>query len=124
MQRTETQTSFYSWLLPMADRFKKERLFILHLLYSLFTGRAKSNDAVLKTYSLRCDQVADAWEVFPDDKSKPIQFHFDPGRRGKSSIVVFSNPATSKWETSFWDFFQDESFEVIGRHEDGKLRPT
>jgi hypothetical protein len=90
----------------------------------LFNGRAKSNDAVLKAYSLKCDQVADAWEVFPDDKSKPIQFHFDPNRRGKSSIVVFSDPATGKWETSYWDFFQDQSFAVIGHHEDGKLRPT
>jgi S1-C subfamily serine protease len=90
----------------------------------LFNGRAKTNDAVLKTFSLRCDQVADAWEVFPDDKSKPTQFHFDPNRTGKSSIVVFSDPATGKWETSYWDFFQDQSFAVIGHHEDGKLRPT
>jgi predicted double-glycine peptidase len=43
--------------------------------------------------------------VFPDDKSKPTQFHFDPNRRGKSSIVVFSDPATGKWEASYWDFF-------------------
>jgi S1-C subfamily serine protease len=90
----------------------------------LSNGRAKSNDALLKTFSLKCDRVADAWEVFPDDKSKPTQFHFDPNRRGKSSIVVFSDPATGKWETSYWDFFQDQSFAVIGRHEDGKLRPT
>ena len=88
------------------------------------TGRAKSNDAMLKMYSLRCDQIADAWEVFPDDKSKPIQFHFDPDRKGKSSIVVLSNPTTGKWETSYWDFFRDQTYAVIGRHEDGKLRPT
>jgi predicted double-glycine peptidase len=62
--------------------------------------------------------------VFPDDKSNPTQFHFDPNRRGKSSIVVFSDPATGKWEASYWDFFQDQSFEVIGHPEDGKLRPT
>lgn len=90
----------------------------------LFNGRAKSNDAMLKIFSLRCDQVADAWEVLPDDKSKPIQFHFDPNRKGKSSIVVFSDPPTGKWQTSYWDFFQDQSFAVIGHHEDGKLRPT
>jgi Trypsin-like peptidase domain len=90
----------------------------------LFTGRAKSNDAVLKTYSLRCDQVADAWEVIPDDKSRQIQFHFDPDRKGTSSIIVLSNAMTGKWEISYWDFFEDRTFAVIGRHEDGKLRPT
>jgi S1-C subfamily serine protease len=90
----------------------------------LYNGRAKSNDAALTLYSLRCDQTADAWEVRPDDTSKPAQFHFDPDRRGKSSIIVVSDPAREKWETSYWDFFQDQSFAVIGHHEDGKLRPT
>jgi hypothetical protein len=90
----------------------------------LFSGKVKSNDAALKTYSFKCDQVTDAWEVFPDDKSRPVQFHFDPDRKGTSSIVVYSNPTAEKWETSYWDFFQDRTFAVIGRHEDGKLRPT
>jgi hypothetical protein len=58
---------------------------------SVFAGRAKSNDAVLKTFSLRCDQVADAWEVIPDDKSRQIQFHFDPDRKGTSSIWKMGN---------------------------------
>jgi hypothetical protein len=90
----------------------------------VFNGRAKSNDAALKTFSLRCDGVADAWEVLPDDKSKPAQFHFDPDRAGKSSIVVLSSVSTGKWETSYWDFFRDRTFAVIGHHDDGKLRPT
>jgi S1-C subfamily serine protease len=90
----------------------------------LFNGRTKSNDATLKMFSLKCDQIADAWEVFPDDKSKPVQFNFDPDRKGKSAIVVLSDPATGKWGKSFWDFFQDRSFAVIGYHEDGKLKPT
>jgi hypothetical protein len=40
--------------------------------------------------------------LMPDDKSKPSQFHFDPDRTGKSSIVVHSNPNTGKWETSIF----------------------
>jgi hypothetical protein len=91
---------------------------------TVFNGRAKSNDALVRTYSLRCDNVVDAWQLFPDDKSRPIQFHFDPDRIGKSSIVVRSNVATGKWETSYWDFFRDRTFSVIGRHDDGKLKPT
>jgi hypothetical protein len=90
----------------------------------VFNGRTKSDDAGLKAFSLRCDNMADAWELFPDDKSKPIQFHFDPDRTGKSSIIVRSNVATGKWETSYWDFFCDRTFAVIGRHDDGKLKPT
>jgi S1-C subfamily serine protease len=91
---------------------------------TVFNGRAKSNEGGLKTFSLRCDSVVDAWLYMPDDKSKPSQFHFDPDRTGKSSIVVHSNPNTGKWETSYWDFFHDRTFAVIGRHEDGKITPT
>jgi S1-C subfamily serine protease len=91
---------------------------------ALVDGRAKSNDARLKTFSLRCDNIADAWQVFPDDRSRPTQFHFDPDRTGKSSIVVFSDVKTGKWQTSYWDFFRDRTFAVVGRHEDGKIKPT
>jgi S1-C subfamily serine protease len=90
----------------------------------VFNGRTKANDAGLKAFSLRCDAQADAWEIFPDDQSKPVEFHFDPDRTGKSSIVVFSDVARNSWYVSYWDFFLDGTFAVIGRHEDGKLRPT
>jgi S1-C subfamily serine protease len=90
----------------------------------LSIGRAKSNDGGVKTFSLRCDNVADAWLFVPDDKSKPTEFHFDPLRTGKSSIVVLANPNTGKWEISYWDLFRDRTFAVIGRHEDGKIQPT
>jgi hypothetical protein len=68
--------------------------------------------------------VVDAWQVFPDSKSQPIQFHFDPERIGKSSIIVRSSLATGKWETSYWDFFRDQTFAVLGHHDDGKINPT
>lgn len=90
----------------------------------IFSGRTKSNDASIKTFSLRCDRKIDAWEIFPDDKAKAIQFHLDPDRTGHSSIIVFSNPATGKWKTSLWDFFRDRTFAVTGRHDDGKIQPT
>jgi S1-C subfamily serine protease len=90
----------------------------------VFNGRTKSNDAGLKAFSLKCDKQADAWEIFPDDKSKPVQFHLDPDRNGRSSIVVFSNPQTGKWETSLWDFFRDQTFAVKGFHDGGKIQPT
>jgi S1-C subfamily serine protease len=90
----------------------------------LSSGRAKSNDGGVKTFSLRCDNVADAWLFVPDDKSKPTEFHFDPLRTGKSSIVVLANPSTGKWEISYWDLFRDRTFAVIGRHEDGKIQPS
>jgi hypothetical protein len=90
----------------------------------IFNGRAKTNDASLRTFSLRCDQKVDAWEVFPDDKSKPIEFHLDPDRSGKSSIVMFSDVRTGKWESSLWDLFRDQTFAVIGHHDDGKIQPT
>jgi S1-C subfamily serine protease len=91
---------------------------------TVFNGRTKSNDAALRTFSLKCDGVADAWELFPDDKSKPIEFHVDTDRSGKSSIVVFSNTGTGKWESSLWDFFRDQTYAVIGHHDDGKIQPT
>jgi S1-C subfamily serine protease len=90
----------------------------------IFNGRTKSNDAGLKTLSLRCDNKVDAWQVIPDDKSKPVQFHFDPDRIGKSSIVVLSNVATGKWQVSHWDFFRDRTFAIVGRHDTGSLTPT
>jgi S1-C subfamily serine protease len=90
----------------------------------MFDGRTKPNDAKLKVYSLRCDNVADAWHVTPDDKSKPVRFAFDPERSGKISIIVLSNPKTGKWATSLWDLFRDETYAVVGRHDDGQLRPT
>jgi hypothetical protein len=61
---------------------------------TVFNGRTKSNDGGLRTFSLRCDGVVDAWLHVPDDKSKATQFHFDPDRTGQSSIVVQSNPKT------------------------------
>jgi hypothetical protein len=90
----------------------------------VFNGRTKLNDAGLKAFSLKCDNQADAWELFPDDKSKPIEFHLDPDRSGKSSIIVFSNTRTGKWDFSLWDFFRDQSFAVIGRHDDGRIQPS
>jgi len=90
----------------------------------IFNGRTKSGDANLKILSLMCDNTADAWYVVPDDKTKPTRVIFDPERRGKSSIIVLSNPKTGKWETSLWDLFRDETYAVIGRHDDGQLRPT
>jgi S1-C subfamily serine protease len=90
----------------------------------VFNGRTKSNDAGLKTFSSRCDGVADAWEIFPDDKAKATQLYFDPERSGKSTVVVVSNAKTGKWETSLWDFFRDQTFAVVGRHDDGNIKPT
>jgi S1-C subfamily serine protease len=90
----------------------------------IFNGRTRENNARLKTFSSTCDGIADAWEVFPDDKSKAVQLHIDPFRVGKSSIIVLSNPRTRKWETSYWDFFRDQSYAIIGRHEDGNIKPT
>jgi S1-C subfamily serine protease len=90
----------------------------------IFNGRSKTNDSGLKTFSSKCDGVADAWEIFPDDKSKPVQLHIDRDRLGKSSIVVLSNPTTGKWKTSFWDFFRDQTFAVVGHHDDGTIKPT
>jgi S1-C subfamily serine protease len=91
---------------------------------TLFNGRTKSGDAGLMIFSIRCDGKPDAWEIFPDDKSKPIEFHLDPDRTGMSSIVVFSNPSTGKWDTSRWDLYRDRTFAVVGIHDNGSLQPT
>ena len=87
-------------------------------------GRTKNNDGRVKLFSSRCDGKADAWQIFPDDKTKPVQLYFDPDRTGKSSVVIVSNAATGKWETSLWDFFRDQTFAVTGHHDDGKIQPT
>jgi S1-C subfamily serine protease len=90
----------------------------------LFNGRTKANDAGLKTFSSRCDGTVDAWELIPDEKSKSVQLHFDPERSGKSAVVILSNASTGKWESSLWDFFRDDTFAVVGHHDDGKIKPT
>lgn len=90
----------------------------------IFNGKTKANDLGLKAFSLRCDDVADAWQVIPDDKTKPTRLVFDPERSGKIAIIVLLNPQTGKWATSLWDLFRDETYAVIGRHDDGKLKPT
>jgi len=90
----------------------------------LFNGRTKSDDAGLKTFSLKCDGHVDAWEIFPDDKSQPVELHIDPDRGGKSSIIVFEDPQTTKWTRSLWDLFRDQTFAVTGYHDDGKLQPS
>jgi Trypsin-like peptidase domain len=91
---------------------------------TVFSGRTKSNDGGLKAFSLKCDNQVDAWQFFPDDRSKPVEFHFDPDRTGKSPIVVLSNATREKWERSYWDLFRDGTFAVIGWHADGRLKPT
>jgi hypothetical protein len=53
-----------------------------------------------------------------------VQLHFDVEMTGKSTIVVLSNAATGKWETSLWDFFLDGTFAVIDLQDNGKIKPT
>jgi S1-C subfamily serine protease len=88
------------------------------------SGRSKANDAAMDSFSLRCDDKADAWLVVPDDKSKPRQFMLDPDRTGKIAIIVFADLKTGKWQKSYWDFFRDQTYAVIGHHEDGGIKPT
>ena len=90
----------------------------------VFNGRTKANDAVLRTYSMRCDLKADAWELMPDDKTKAVELHMDPERSGRDTIVVYSDVKTGKWSFSLWDFFRDHTYAVLGRHDDGKITPT
>jgi Trypsin-like peptidase domain len=90
----------------------------------IFNGRTQADDAALQMYSMKCDDKADAWKISPDDKSKSVQLHFNPDRAGKSSIVVLSNTNTGKWQPSYWDLFRDQTFAVLGFHDDGNLRPT
>jgi len=90
----------------------------------VFNGRTKANDATLRMYSLTCDLKSDAWEIVPDDKAKPVELHLDPERSGKDRIVVYADAKTGKWSLSRWDFFRDQTFAVIGRHDDGKITPT
>ena len=91
---------------------------------TLFDGRAKRNDAALKIFSLGCDGFADAWEIFPDDKSKPVEYHLDTDHSSKSNIVVYTDPKTGQWSYSLWDFFRDQTFAVVGHHDTGKIQPT
>ena len=90
----------------------------------VFTGRLKSDAGAVRTFSMRCDGKVDAWQIWPDDKSRPVQFHIDPDRIGKSSIVVYSDVSSGKWRESVWDFFRDGTFAVLGRHDDGTMKPT
>jgi S1-C subfamily serine protease len=90
----------------------------------VFNGRTRSNDAVLKTFSMRCDLKADAWELIPDNKAQAVEFHLDPDRTGKDAIVVYSDVKTGNWSFSLWDFFRDQTYAVRGRHDDGKISPT
>lgn len=90
----------------------------------VFNGRTKANDAVLRTYSMRCDLKADAWELMPDDKTKAVELHMDPERSGRDTIVVYSDVKTGKWSFSLWDFFRDHTYAVLGRHDDGKITPA
>jgi len=55
----------------------------------LFNGRTKSNDAGMTTFSLKCDNITDAWRITPDDKLKPIQMHYDPERSASPQLSFF-----------------------------------
>ena len=92
--------------------------------HELFKGRTKANDAMVRVFSMRCDEKADVWLILPDDKSEPKKLLLDTERVGKASVVVISNVTTGKWQTSYWDFFRDETFAVIGRHENGSIKPS
>jgi Trypsin len=90
----------------------------------LFDGRTKADNAAMKTFSLACDGKVDSWEIIPDDKSKPVEYELDPDRTGKASIIIVTDPSTGKWSKSYWDFYRDQSFAVIGWHDNGKVQPT
>jgi S1-C subfamily serine protease len=89
----------------------------------LFNGRAKSDDAALRIYSMKCDDTPDAWYIRSDDKSKPGKLLLDPERSGKVSVIVLTDVKTGKWKTSYWDFFRDQTFAILGHHDNGKVKP-
>lgn len=90
----------------------------------IFTGKAKDGKDNLRTFSMRCDGVVDAWQIIPAAGSEPIQFHLNPERGPKSAIVILSDSSRKSWSVSYWDYFKDCTFAVTGSHEAGGIHPT
>ena len=90
----------------------------------VFEGRNKTNDAFMRSISLRCDNIADIVMVAPDSKKAPIFALVDLQRKGKVEGMVFDERRSGNWNTSFWDPKFDETFPFRGIHPDSKLMPT
>lgn len=90
----------------------------------LYEGRNRSNDARIVLIDTNCDGKANFSLVTPDDASKPISALIDSNRDGKIDIVVEDRDRDGRWDISFHDVDFDSIIDLVGLHDDGKLRPT
>lgn len=90
----------------------------------IFEGRDKANDADIRQISLKCDSWADVTFVYPDDTKDPFLALFDTYRRKIPDAIVYDFERNGQWKISYWDVELDDTFAVIGRHPDGKLKPS
>jgi hypothetical protein len=90
----------------------------------VFSGRAAENDGALTSYDVLCDGKPQIAIFIPDDTTKPYEAWLDRSEDGKVDMVVFAEGRNEKLSYSLIDSKFSGSFDLMGIHGDGTLKPT
>ncbi len=80
--------------------------------------------AFITPLSGRCDGEADIFIFEPDDQNKSFYALVRSRKNDKKYGVIYGQGRTGKWSHSVWDVKFDETYLLIGAHQDGKLLPS
>lgn len=87
-------------------------------------GRNKANNGHIVQYDTNCDGRIDFSFSVSDDPKVPKQALIDGNFDGKVDIIVDDLDRDGRWDISYHDVDYDEVIDLIGRHPDGKLKPS
>ncbi len=85
--------------------------------------RTEENDATVLGFDFACWGKMDATLTYPDDVSKPISLQMDRNHDGRFDVGIVGN-RQGRWVLSLWDENFDGLWDLVGYHDDGRLRPT
>ena len=90
----------------------------------LYRGKSKDglNDVI--SFDTYCTGKIDFEYVYPSDKSKAMYVHMDTNADEYMDVMVFSPKRDGKFTVSLWDTDFDRTWDTMGIHDDGTIKPT
>jgi S1-C subfamily serine protease len=89
----------------------------------LFKGRTEKNNANMETYDSNCLGRVDVDFVYPDDVKEPYISRVYRKSESKFDGIVYSFKRDDKWDLSYWDNNNDNTWPVVGLHKNGEWLP-
>ena len=90
----------------------------------LFKGRTEKNNANIETYDGNCSGRRNIDFVYPDDVKEPYISRLYRQDSVKYDGIVYSFKRDDKWDLSYWDNKNDNTWPVVGVHKNGEWLPV